>query len=163
MLDEVQRRCAKCRVQALIENTAGQGRCLGHRFEHLARLLELVKRPERLGICIDTCHVFAAGYPLAPEPEYHATFDALDRIVGLGKLKVFHVNDSARPQGSRVDRHAHIGKGHLGLEPFRLLVNDARFRDHPMILETPKEDEAGEETMDAVNLDKLRELFQAAG
>jgi deoxyribonuclease IV len=159
-LDEIHRRCSKCRVQALIETTAGQGRCLGHRFEHLARILELVKRPERLGVCVDTCHVFAAGYPLSPEADYLTTFAEFDRVVGLDRLRVFHVNDSAKPFGSRVDRHAHIGKGQLGLEPFRLLVNDARFRDHPMILETPKEVAAGEE-MDAVNLAALRGLVNA--
>jgi deoxyribonuclease IV len=157
-LDEVLRRCSRCRVQALIETTAGQGRCLGHRFEHLARILDLAKHPERLGVCVDTCHVFAAGYPLAPAADYAATMEALDRIVGLAQVKVFHVNDSAKPFGSRVDRHAHVGRGHLGLEAFRLLVNDERFREHPMILETPKEDAAGEETMDAVNLATLRGL-----
>src|SRR5947209_10029661 len=98
-LDEVHRRCAKLRVQALIETTAGQGRCLGHRFEHLARILELVKQPQRLGVCVDTCHVFAAGYPLAPQAEYQATLAALDRLVGLERVKVFHVNDSLKAQG----------------------------------------------------------------
>ena len=158
-LDEVHRRCAKVRVRALIETTAGQGRCLGHRFEHLARILELVKQPERLGICLDTCHVFAAGYPLAPAADYERTIAELDRVVGLRWLKAFHVNDSAKPFGSRVDRHAHIGDGHLGLEPFRLLVNDPRFREHPMILETPKEGPNDEE-MDAVNLARLRGLLR---
>lgn len=157
-LDEVHRRCSKARVRGLIETTAGQGRCLGHRFEHLARILELVKQPERLGVCVDTCHVFAAGYPLAPAADYEATIAALDRIVGLRWLKAFHVNDSAKPFGSRVDRHAHIGDGCLGLEPFRLLVNDPRFREHPMILETPKEGPNDEE-MDAVNLARLRGLM----
>jgi deoxyribonuclease IV len=156
-LNEIHRRCRGYRVQALIETTAGQGRCLGHRFEHLARILELVKAPERLGVCLDTCHVFAAGYPLAPKADYRATMNEFDRVVGIGKLKVFHVNDSLKPLGSRVDRHAHIGMGGLGLEPFRLLVNDPRFREHPMILETPKEGPDGEE-MDAVNLGTLRGL-----
>jgi deoxyribonuclease IV len=159
-LNEIHRRCRGYRVNALIETTAGQGRCLGHRFEHLARILELVKQPERLGVCLDTCHVFAAGYPMAPESDYCTTLDAFDRIVGLGQLKVFHLNDSAKPFGSRVDRHAHIGRGCLGLEPFRLLVNDPRFREHPMILETPKEGEGAAE-MDAVNLEKLRGMLRA--
>ncbi len=154
-LDETHRRCRGFRVQALIETTAGQGRCLGHRFEHIARILERVKRPERLGVCLDTCHVFAAGYPLAPEADYRATFDEFDRVIGLRWLRVFHVNDSLKPLGSRVDRHAHIGKGCLGAEPFRLLVNDPRFRDHPMILETPKEGDDGED-LDAMNLAALR-------
>jgi deoxyribonuclease IV len=159
-LNEVLRRCPRHKVQPLIETTAGQGRCLGHRFEHLARILDRVKQPERIGICLDTCHVFAAGYPLAPEADYHATMDALDNAVGLGRLKVFHLNDSVKPQGSRVDRHAHVGKGMLGLEPFRLLVNDRRFRDHPMILETPKEGESGED-LDAVNLGVLRGMLRS--
>jgi deoxyribonuclease-4 len=159
-LDEAHRRCTKCQVQVLIETTAGQGSCLGHRFEHLARIIDLVKQPERVGICLDTCHVFAAGYALAPADEYGATFDALDRIVGLARLKAFHLNDSAKPFGSRVDRHAHIGAGHIGLDPFRLLVNDKRFRAHPMILETPKEDGA-EGEMDAVNLATLRGLLRS--
>jgi deoxyribonuclease IV len=159
-LDEAHRRCRGYHVRALIETTAGQGRCLGHRFEHLARILERVKQPERLGVCLDTCHVFAAGYPLGPEADYQATVAALDRLVGLERLKVFHVNDSVKPQGSRVDRHAAIGQGCIGLEPFRLLVNDPRFRDHPMLLETPKEGPEGED-MDAVNLRALRDLLRS--
>jgi deoxyribonuclease-4 len=120
--------------------------------------LELIKEPKRLGVCLDTCHVFAAGYALAPEAEYRTTFRAFDKIIGLGRLRVFHVNDSLAPFGSRVDRHAHIGKGHLGLEPFRLLVNDPRFQSRPMVLETPKEKKGTEPDMDAVNLGVLREL-----
>jgi deoxyribonuclease-4 len=154
-LDEVHGRCPGFRVKVLLETTAGQGTCLGHRFEHLARILSLVAAPQRLGVCLDTCHVFAAGYALAPESEYRATMRAFDRIVGLKWLKAFHVNDSLKVLGSRVDRHAHIGKGELGSEPFRLLVNDPRFKNKPMILETPKEDPDGEE-MDHVNLKVLR-------
>ncbi len=139
-LDEVHGRCPDFRVRILLETTAGQGTTLGHRFEHLARILEQVAQPERLGACFDTCHVFAAGYALAPEKEYRATLRAFDRTVGLGRLRVFHVNDSLRPLGSRRDRHASIGRGELGLEPFRLLVNDRRFRNRPMILELPPEE-----------------------
>ncbi len=156
-LDEVHQRLPDLRVRTLLETTAGQGTTLGHRFEHLARILALVAVPQRLGVCLDTCHVFAAGYALSPASEYRATFEAFDRTIGLRWLKVFHVNDSKKPFGSRVDRHAHIGKGELGLEPFRLLVNDPRFRRHPMILETPKE-EGGETDLDAVNLATLRGL-----
>jgi deoxyribonuclease-4 len=152
-LDEVHERSPGFRVRVLLETTAGQGNSLGHRFEHLARLLDLVAAPERLGVCLDTCHVFAAGYALAPKKEYRATLREFHRVIGLRWLKAFHVNDSLKPQGSRVDRHAHIGQGCLGLEPFRLLVNDPRFRNRPMILETPKED-----NMDAVNLKTLRSL-----
>jgi deoxyribonuclease IV len=154
-LDEVHRRCPDFRVRVLLETTAGQGNSLGHRFEHLARILELVAEPNRLGVCLDTCHVFAAGYALAPEAEYRATLRAFDRVVGLKRLRAFHLNDSLKPQGSRVDRHAHIGQGHLGLEPFRLLVNDPRFRNRPMVLETPKEND-----MDTVNLKTLRDLVE---
>jgi deoxyribonuclease-4 len=158
-LDEVHRRCPHNRVMVLLETTAGQGYGLGHRFEHLARILELVEEPDRLGVCLDTCHVFAAGYALAPASEYRATMRALDKTVGLSRLRVFHVNDSLKPLGSRVDRHAHIGRGCLGLEPFQLLVNDPRFRNRAMILETPKED-AVEGDMDSVNLAVLRGLVK---
>ena len=156
-LDEVHACCPEFKVQVLLETTAGQGSSLGHRFEQLAKIVSLVQAPERLGVCLDTCHVFAAGYSLAPEKEYRATFKEFDRVVGLSRLRAFHVNDSLKPQGSRVDRHAPLGKGELGLEPFRLLVNDSRFRKHPMILETPKEGENGED-MDFVNLKILRDL-----
>jgi deoxyribonuclease-4 len=156
-LDEVHRRCPGYRLQVLLETTAGQGSNLGHRFEHLAEILKRVAEPERLGVCLDTCHVFAAGYALAPEAQYRATLRAFDRVIGLKRLKVFHLNDSLKPFGSRVDRHAHIGRGHLGLEPFRLFVNDPRFRNKPMLLETAKED-GDNKDMDRVNLDTLRGL-----
>jgi deoxyribonuclease-4 len=158
-LDEVHGRCPGYRVRVLLETTAGQGRSLGHRFEHLARILSRVAEPDRLGVCFDTCHVFAAGYALAPEAEYRATLRAFDRVIGLGRLRAFHVNDSRKPLGSRVDRHAHLGQGHLGLEPFRLLVNDRRFRHRPMVLETPKEGADGDD-LDAVNLAVLRGLVR---
>lgn len=157
-LDEVHARCPDHRVRLLVETTAGQGTTLGHRFKHLAALLQGVQQGERLGVCFDTCHVFAAGYPLAPAADYDTTMGAFDRLVGLRRIEVFHVNDSRKPRGSRIDRHAHIGRGELGLEPFRLLVNDSRFDDRPMILETPKED--GEEEMDPVNLRTLRSLIE---
>jgi len=157
-LDEVHERCAGFRVRILLETTAGQGSCLGHRFEHLARILELVAEPKRLGICLDTCHVFAAGYDLAPKRAYQATLRAFDRLIGLKRLCAFHLNDSLKPQGSRLDRHAHIGQGCLGLEPFRLLVNDRRFHDRAMVLETPKEETAAG-SMDAINLQTLRGLL----
>jgi deoxyribonuclease IV len=159
-LDEVHERCAGFRVMVLLETTAGQGTCLGHRFEHLAAIFKQVQQPRRLGVCLDTCHVFAAGYALAPEKEYQATLREFDRQVGLRRLRCFHLNDSKKPFGSRVDRHEHIGRGHLGLEPFRLLVNDPRFQQRPMILETPKED-GDREDMDRVNLQAVRELAPA--
>jgi len=160
-LDEVHTRCAGFKVKVLLETTAGQGTSLGHRFEHLARILELVKEPKRLGVCLDTCHVFAAGYPLAPEADYLATMKEFDGLIGLKRLRAFHVNDSVKGLGCRVDRHAHIGKGMLGLEPFRLLVNDPRFADRPMILETAKEDPDGTD-MDTVNMKVLRGLVKVA-
>jgi deoxyribonuclease-4 len=156
-LDEVHARCPGYRVRVLLETTAGQGTTLGHRFEHLARILSLLAEPARVGVCFDTCHVFAAGYALAPEAEYRATMRAFDRTIGLKRLRAFHVNDSLKPKGSHVDRHAHIGRGCLGLEPFRLLVNDRRFRNRPMVLETPKEGDDNSD-MDAINLRVLRGL-----
>ncbi len=157
-LDDVHARCAGYAVQVLVETTAGQGTTLGWRFEQLAAILSRVAAPERLGVCFDTCHVFAAGYALAPHTDYLATMAEFDRTIGLDKIKVFHINDSLKPLGSRVDRHAHIGRGRLGLEPFRSLVNDPRFEDRPMILETPKEDDDHDD-MDAVNLEVLRGLI----
>ncbi len=160
-LDEVHARCADYQVRILLETTAGQGSTLGHRFEHLAAILGAVADPGRLGVCFDTCHVFAAGYALAPAAQYQATMRHLDRVVGLRLVKAFHVNDSRKVFGSRVDRHAHIGQGEMGPEPFRLLVNDARFRNRPMVLETPKEETpAGH--MDDVNLATLRGLVERA-
>jgi len=157
-IDEVHERCLGYKVQILLEATAGQGTTLGHRFEHLAGIMEQVKESKRLGVCLDTCHIFAAGYSLSPEAYYQDTFAEFDRIVGLKRLKLFHLNDSKKPLGSRVDRHEHLGKGHLGLEPFRLIVNDPRFRKLPMILETPKESEDNDD-MDSVNLAVLRSLI----
>jgi deoxyribonuclease IV len=156
-LDEIHDRFPKAKVRVLLEITAGQGTCLGHRFEHLATILTHVRDPRRLGVCFDTCHALAAGYPLGTEAEYHATLDEFDRVIGLKRLKLFHLNDSKKGLGSRVDRHEHIGKGCLGLAPFRRLLTDPRFQKTPMILETPKEDADGNE-MDPVNLALLREL-----
>ncbi len=142
----------------LLETTAGQGTSLGCRFEHLARLFELIPYPERLGVCVDTCHIFAAGYDIRTPETYAATFAEFGRIVGLEWIKMFHLNDSQKELGSRVDRHDHIGKGCLGIEPFRLLVNDPRFRHLPMIIETPREADSTKE--DIENLTLLRSLQQ---
>jgi len=148
-------------IMVLLETTAGQGSNLGWKFEHLARIIELSASPERFGVCVDTCHITAAGYSLATPKEYEETFRQFDKIVGLDRLKAFHLNDSVKGVGSRVDRHAHIGQGMIGLEPFRLLVNDARFADLPMYLETPKGTvKQNGETLDwdVVNLRTLRNL-----
>lgn len=156
-IDEVHDRCPKFKVKILLETTAGQGMSLGHRFEHIAAILDAVKDAKRLGVCLDTCHVFAAGYPLWPDAEYEKTLKSFHRLIGLSRLKVIHMNDSKKPLGSRVDRHEHIGQGQIGLEPFRLLVNDPRFEKTPMIMETPKEGPDGED-MDVINLKVLRGL-----
>ncbi len=160
-LDEVHRRNRGVALKIDLETTAGQGTCLGNRFEHLGRLFDLVAEPGRMGVCVDTCHIFAAGYPLGTSKEYDDTMGQLDRAVGTGRVRVLHLNDSLKPLGSRVDRHAGIGRGHLGVEPFRFLVNDARFRHLPMILETPKGTEEDED-LDAVNLRVLGQLERQA-
>lgn len=146
-------------TMVLLETTAGQGSTLGYRFEHLARLFELVPHHHRLGVCVDTCHIFAAGYDIRTPEAYVATFAELDRLVGLEHVRCFHLNDSQRHLGSCVDRHAHIGQGCIGLEGFRLLVNDPRFADLPMLIETPKGDDMAE---DIVNLGLLRSLVTAS-
>lgn len=158
-LDEVHARTRGWRVRTLLEATAGQGTCLGWRFEHLATILNGVQSPERLGVCIDTCHIFAAGYPLTTLRDYRATMRRLASVVGLDQVKAFHLNDSKRELGSRVDRHERIGHGQLGLEPFRFLLNDPRFAHVPMYLETPKGLEDGVE-LDVINLTVLRGLVE---
>jgi deoxyribonuclease-4 len=156
-LDEVHALCPGFAVKVLVEITAGQGTTLGHRFEHLAAILTGVKDRSRLGVCFDTCHAFAAGYPIHEPHGYAQTLDQFESIVGLRHLRLFHLNDSMKSFGSRVDRHAGIGLGAIGQDAFGRIVNDPRFRDLPMILETPKEDERGR-PMDPVNLDILRGL-----
>ena len=157
-IDEVHAQTEGIAAQCLLETTAGQGTNLGNKFEHLAEILAGVKHAERLGVCVDTCHIFAAGYPLATPEEYADTFEKLDQAVGLKLVRAFHLNDSKKGLGSRVDRHEHIGEGMLGLEPFRHLLNDPRFKQIPMYLETNKEERDGEE-MDVVNLRTLRSLI----
>lgn len=158
-LNKVHSQSKGVRAMCLLETTAGQGSSLGWRFEHLGAILDGVKHPQRLGVCVDTCHVFAAGYPLATAREYRQTMAALDRAVGLQRVKAFHLNDSVKELGSRVDRHAHIGQGKLGLEAFRRLLNDRRFQDVPMYLETPKGLRDGVE-WDVINLATLRGLLK---
>jgi deoxyribonuclease IV len=124
-------------VSILVENTAGQGKGIGWRFEHLAAILELAGGGDRLGVCVDTCHASAAGYALSNGDEAAALFDEIDRLLGRGRVRALHLNDAKSARGSRVDRHALIGKGELGLPPFRWLVNAPRFADVPGIVETP--------------------------
>jgi len=145
----------KYKTQVLLENTAGQGSNLGYRFEHLTEILAKTENPDRLGVCLDTCHLFAAGYDLRKLSTYEAAFHEFDDIVGLGRVKVFHLNDSKKSLGSHVDRHENIGKGELGLGPFRFLLNDPRFAALPMLLETPGGDEAYR-----IDLTTLRSLKQ---
>jgi deoxyribonuclease-4 len=143
-------------VMILIENTAGQGTNLGSSFEEIGFILSRSKYADCLGVCFDTSHAFAAGYDIRTRKTYESTFSRFDQIIGLELLKFFHINDSKRPLGSRVDRHEHIGKGEIGLSGFRLLLNDRRFRQHPMVLETPKGKDLKE---DKENLRMLRSLI----
>ena len=124
-------------VTAVIENTAGQGTNMGHRFEHLAAIIEGVDDQSRVGVCLDTCHTFSAGYDLRTPDAFETTFSTFDEVVGFSYLKGLHLNDGKKNLGSRVDRHETIGNGTLGLEPFRMIMNDPRFNNLPMILETP--------------------------
>ena len=144
-------------MTVLLETTAGQGTSLGSRFEELASILEHSRYPQRLGICVDTCHIFAAGYDIRTLPAYVQTMEEFDRQVGIGWIKFFHLNDSKQKLASRVDRHEHIGQGAIGLAGFRSLLNDPRFADHPMTLETPKGDDLQE---DRDNLLVLRGLIE---
>lgn len=146
-------------VMVLIENTAGQGTNLGSTFEEISFIMSESQHGDGLGVCFDTSHAFAAGYDIRTRVTYEDTLSKFDQIIGLERLKFFHINDSKRPLGSRVDRHEHIGKGEIGLEGFRLLLNDPRFRQHPMVLETPKGKELKE---DKENLRVLRSLIAKA-
>jgi len=162
-LDEVLKGRRRGSALVLLEHTAGTGTVLGHRFEHLAFVLELMKHARRVGVWLDTCHLLAAGYDITTDGGYAAAFADFDRLIGFDRLHGFHMNDSKRPLGSRIDRHEHIGKGHLGLEPFRRLLRDPRFAALPMLLETPKtEGRQGTrpqvDPLDAMNLRTLREL-----
>ena len=152
------------KTMVLLEHTAGQGRTVGHRFEHLAAILEHLNGSPRVGVCLDTCHLVASGYDIVSADGYRDTFAHFERIVGLDRLKVFHGNDSKKPCGSRVDRHEHIGEGCLGLEPFRRLLNDPRFTDVPILIETEKTSRSSKpgsieaDPFDVKNLSTLRAL-----
>ena len=156
------------RTMVLLEHTAGQGRTLGHRFEHLATILGHLNGSPRVGVCLDTCHLLAAGYDIASEEGYRDAFAMFDRLVGLNRLRVFHGNDSKRPCGSRVDRHEHIGEGCLGEAPFRRLLHDRRFAGLPILIETAKargSERPGaivEDSYDLKNLGTLRRLRDLA-
>jgi deoxyribonuclease-4 len=156
------------KTMVLLENTAGQGTTLGATFEQLASIVAKTGDHRRIGVCLDTCHLLASGYDICSPEGYASTFAQFGRVVGFDRLRAFHMNDSKKPLGSRVDRHEHIGQGHLGLEPFRRIVNDRRFRDLPMLLETEKA--AGKATgpiaidpLDEQNLNTLRALVASGG
>jgi deoxyribonuclease IV len=155
-LNEVFRATKNSPVRIALENTAGQGSCLGHQMSHLAEIFDGVDRPERLGICLDTAHFFAAGYDIRTEKGWNAALAELDSSVGLDQVLAFHLNDSKTDLGSRVDRHAGIGQGKIGRDAFRHIVNDSRFENLPGCLETPKSKDLHE---DVENLAILRSLL----
>jgi deoxyribonuclease-4 len=145
--------------KVLLETTAGQGSNIGYRFEQLREIIDRSAYPDRFAVCLDTCHIFAAGYDITTEAGYRQVFTEFDRLLGLEKLQAFHLNDSRKGLNSRVDRHEHIGKGAMGLAAFKFLLNDERFSHIPKMLETPKGDN---DEMDAINLKVLRDLIEPA-
>jgi len=157
-LDEVFKATKSSTVRIALENTAGQGSCLGHSISHLASIYEQVKQPKRLGVCLDTAHLFAAGYDIRTPKGWNAAIAEADSLIGLDRILAFHLNDSKTDLGSRVDRHAGIGQGKIGRQAFVHIVNDARFRDLPGCLETPKSADLHE---DMENLATLRSLLLA--
>ncbi len=154
-IDRVLAGIPKIKTRIALETTAGQGSCLGHKFEHLAYIVSRVREPERLCVCLDTAHVFAAGYDILSESAIRKTFREFDRVVGRDRLVAIHVNDSKTIRGSRVDRHEHIGKGKIGLDAFRFIMRNRRLRKIPKVLETPKGKDLREDVM---NLKTLRNL-----
>src|SRR5216684_7808293 len=155
-VNRVFRKTSNIRTRIALETTAGQGSSLGHAFEQIAYIFDNVREPERLCVCLDTAHVFAAGYDLGSEPATRRMFREFDRVIGLDRLAAIHLNDSKTMRGSRVDRHEHIGKGKIGLDAFRLIMRDRRFRKIPKVLETPKGKDLRE---DVENLKTLRGLL----
>jgi deoxyribonuclease-4 len=154
-VDEVFRKIPKVKTKIALEITAGQGSCIGHRFEHLAHIIANVREPERLRVCLDTAHLFAAGYKIGSESGVKKTFREFDRVIGRNRLVAIHVNDSKTAHGSRVDRHEHIGKGRIGLDAFRFIMRRRRFTKIPKVLETPKGKDLAE---DVINLKTLQRL-----
>jgi deoxyribonuclease-4 len=155
-IDQVFAGLPKIKTRIALETTAGQGSCLGHRFEHLGAIIANVREPERLCVCLDTAHVFAAGYDIGTETGTRKMFREFGRVIGLDRLAALHLNDSKTARGSRVDRHEHIGKGTIGLEAFRFIMRDRRFRKIPKVLETPKGKDLAE---DVENMKTLRGLL----
>ena len=157
-LDMVHERLPGYKVKIALEITAGQGSALGSKFSEIGQMIESTRESGRLAVCFDTCHALAAGYEFRDGTSYKNMIDEFDSVIGLNRLKVIHMNDSVQDVGSRVDRHAHIGQGCIGLEPFGYFLNDSRFEKVPFLLETPKDDDPAD---DEQNLDKLRELVEA--
>jgi deoxyribonuclease-4 len=143
--------------QILLETTGGQGTQLGYRFEHIKAIIDEMADCDRIGVCFDTCHVFVGGYDLRTLGSCRKTFDTFDRIIGLNRLRLFHLNDSLRELGSRVDRHQHIGEGYIGQKAFTYIITHPRFKKIPKVIETPKK-RNGADTWDRINLDRLRAL-----
>ncbi len=157
-LNEVFDQHPQLETMPLLEITAGQGSALGRTLEELAEILARLRQPQRVGVCLDTCHLFAGGYDIRTPEGYAATIEAAARTVGLERIRCWHLNDSRTPLGSRVDRHAHIGQGAIGVAGFKNVVRDPRFAGLPMLLETPKETDPAGRHWDAVNLARLRRL-----
>jgi len=155
-IDKVLRKLPKLKTRIALETTAGQGSCLGHTFEQIAYIFDNVREPQRLCVCLDTAHVFAAGYDIGSEAAIRKTFRRFDRTIGFERLVAIHVNDSKTTRGSRVDRHEHIGKGRIGLDAFRFIMRNRRFGNIPKVLETPKGKDLRE---DVENLETLRGLL----
>ncbi len=156
-IDAVHAVLPKLKGRIALETTAGQGSCLGDRFEQIVHIIQNVREPERLAVCLDTAHVFAAGYDITTEAATRKMFAEFDRTIRLERLAALHLNDSKTPRGSRVDRHEHIGKGKIGLDAFRFIMRDKRFRKIPKVLETPKGNELLE---DVANMKTLRALME---
>ena len=159
-IDRVLGGLPKIKTRIALETTAGQGSCLGNKFEQLAYIINRVREAERLCVCLDTAHLFAAGYDITSEASMRKTLREFDRVIGRDRLVAVHLNDSKTARGSRVDRHEHIGKGRIGLDAFRFIMRDRRFRQVPKVLETPKGDDSREDVM---NLKTLRGLAEPDG
>ena len=161
-IDEVFRKVPTVKTKIALETTAGQGSCLGYRFEQLAYIISSAREPERLCVCVDTAHLFAGGYDIASETSVRKTFREFDRVIGPERLVAIHLNDSKTGPGSRVDRHEHIGKGRIGLEAFRFIMRSRRFRKIPKVLETPKGKDLREDVMNLRTLQRLAEVRHLA-
>ncbi len=165
-IDEIFAKTPGISTRLLLETTAGQGSSVGHTFEQLASIISKVEKKINLGVCLDTCHIFAAGYDIRTMEYYRKTMDDFDSIIGLDRLSFIHLNDSKKELGSRVDRHEQIGRGYIGLDAFKYIMNDDRFFDIPKIIETPKGEPRGkpkgktDKDWDEINLKVLREMVR---